>query len=102
MKEIRRGFKPFSLVYLTAGLVHRAVANNSGYDRKMLCIMLTNDLHYFFGRKRNGAGGVMLGKEAIRVDRSRTNQSINSLWTVGGNFRERGHYIVCTCPGVDT
>ena len=56
MKETRRGFKPFSLVYLPAGLVHRAVANNSGYDRKMLCIMLTNDTNYLLDEKETEQG----------------------------------------------
>lgn len=46
MREIKSGFKPFSLVYLPAGTVHRAVANNSGYDRKMMVIMLTDDKDY--------------------------------------------------------
>ena len=44
---MRSSLAPFSLMYLPAGIVHRAVGNKSGYDRKMLCIMLTNDLNYF-------------------------------------------------------
>lgn len=46
MKEIKAGFKPFSLVYLPAATIHRAVGNASGYDRKMLLIMLTDDPNY--------------------------------------------------------
>jgi hypothetical protein len=46
MREIRSAYKPFSVVYLPAATVHRAVGNNSGFDRKMVCVMLTDDENY--------------------------------------------------------